>query len=485
MLIGRETEQQILIEILNSNKPEFLAIYGRRRIGKTFLVRELFKNKNCIFLNTTGSQNGALSEQISHFTDEVSKVFYHGVAIEKCKNWDKTFKLLTEAIDTIPKKKKIVLFFDEFPWMATPKSRLLQNLDYYWNQHWSRNNNVKLIICGSSASWIINKIINNKGGLHNRITKKIQLEPFSLKDTKRFLNAKGFKLTNKQLLHIYMVMGGVPYYLNNVSKGLSASQLIDHLAFQKNGLLFEEFENLFSSLFKEHEILVEIIRVIAEYRYGISQEELFKKIDKGLKGKRGIAKLKELENAGFILNFKPHFHEKRGIYYKLIDEYTLFYLQWIEPIKDTLLKKSLSEGYWDKVQNSVVWYSWTGLAFESICYKHLYQIGKALKLGPTAVPNAWRYVPVKKSIESGAQIDLLFDRDDDAITICEIKCTDLPFSIDKSYAAKLNQKLNIFKKITKTNKQLFIAMISANGLKKTIYSEDMVDGVVTLDELFS
>lgn len=484
MLIGRESEQQILADLLDSDKPEFLAVYGRRRIGKTFLIREFFKNKNCIFFNTTGAQAGILSEQISHFTDEISKVFYHGVTLEAGKTWDATFKLLTKTFETIPKDKKIVLFFDEFPWMATPKSRLLQNLDYYWNQHWSRNANIKLIICGSSASWIIDKIINNKGGLHNRITKKMQLEPFSLSSTKHFLKSRGIQLTHKQLLQIYMVMGGVPYYLSNIPKGLSASQIVEKLAFQKNGFLLDEFDNLFSSLFKNHEILVEIIRVIAEYRYGLSQEALFEKIDKGLKGKQGIAKLKALEDAGFILSFKPHFHAKRGIYYKLVDEYTLFYLKWIEPVKSTLLKTSLAEGYWDAVQGSSAWYSWAGLAFESVCYKHLHQIRQALRLGPTAIPNTWRYVPTKKSPDEGAQIDLLFDRHDDSITLCEIKCTDLPFSIDKAYAAKLNQKLHVFKNITKTTKQLFIAIISASGLKKTMYSEEMVSGVVTLDELF-
>jgi hypothetical protein len=281
-----------------------------------------------------------------------------------------------------------------------------------------------------------------------------------------------------------MVMGGVPYYLSHIKKGLSATQIIEQLAFQKKGLLFHEFDNLFSSLFKNHESHLAIIRVIAQCQYGVGQEALFKKIDKNMKGKSGLTKLKELEDAGFIMSFKPHFHKSRGVYYKIIDEYTLFYLQWIEPVKETLLKQNLRPGYWEKQHDSAAWYCWAGLVFESICYKHLGQIGNALQLSPTAIPDTWRYVPKNKSVEQGAQIDLLFDRDDDSITLCEIKCTHTPFSIDKAYAAKLNHKRDVFQRVTQTNKQIFLAMISANGLKKTLYSEEMIDGAVELNDLF-
>src|SRR5579872_1736135 len=201
-IMGRESEKQILTEFLASGRAEFLAIYGRRRIGKTFLVREFFKDKKAVFFNTTGSNDGILFEQIGHFTKEIGKIFYHGAVLKQGKNWDETFELLTKAIDTLPKNKKIVLFLDEFPWMATKKSSLLQNLDYYWNQHWSNDKRIKLIICGSSASWIIDKIINNKGGLHNRITRQLLLEPLKLQDTKQFLNGLGVKLNNRQILQI-------------------------------------------------------------------------------------------------------------------------------------------------------------------------------------------------------------------------------------------------------------------------------------------
>lgn len=484
-VVGRESECLILEDILNSGRPEFIAIYGRRRVGKTYLVREFFENKKAVFFNTTGTKDGTMSEQISHFTKEIGNVFYNGIPIKRAKNWDETFELLTKAIATVRKNNKVILFLDEFPWMATRKSRLLQTLDYYWNQHWSRDKRIKLIICGSSASWIINKVINNKGGLHNRITKSAMLiEPLHLLATKQLLSKQGVKLTNRQILQIYMVTGGVPYYLSNIQKGLSATQIIDQLAFSNKSLLINEFDNLFSSLFTDHETCEKMIRIISEYQYGIAQEELFKKIDGGIKGKLGLTKLKEMEEAGFITSFTPHFHKKRGIYYKIIDEYTLFYLKWIEPIKSSLLKKTLPPTYWEKQQNTSSWDSWSGLAFESICYKHVAQISEALQLCPTALPSTWRYKPSKGSINEGAQIDLLFDRNDDSITLCEIKYTDTPFVIDKKYAKILNNKINTFKKVTKTNKQIFLAMISASGIKNNMYSEEMIDGIVTLDDFF-
>ncbi len=483
-LIGRKKETDILNEMFSSNAPEFLAIYGRRRVGKTFLIRSFFENKKCLFLNVTGVKDGPLEEQIRHFTKEMGRVFYHGATLKEAKTWDSTFEILTEAFKTVRKNKKIVLFFDEFPWMATRNSRLLQTLEYYWNQHWSQDKRIKLVICGSSASWILEKIVNNKGGLHNRLTRNIYLEPFDLRETKLFLDSLGAKLNHEQILQIYMVMGGIPYYLSKIERGRSAAQNIDILAFQNKSFLADEFDNLFSALYEDSGIYIDMVRLIASRRYGILQDEILKHFGKTLQGSTGLKRLKDLQDSSFIMSFKSHFHKKRGIYYKVVDEYVLFYLDWIEPIRSTLLSKGHMKGYWEKQQNSSTWHSWAGYTFESVCYKHLSQISHALKMSPTAIPNTWRYFPRKGTEDQGAQIDLLFDRDDDAITICEMKYTENPYVIDKQEAAILKRKMAVFKAKTETNKQFFLALISANGLKKTIYSEDMVDGLVTLDDLF-
>lgn len=483
-IIGRDEEQAVLKELFNSKKAEFLAIYGRRRIGKTMLIRVFFEDKGTIFLNTTGALRGSMREQIDNFTQQIGEAFYQGAQLKSGKDWSETFKILNDSIKAAPSNKKIILFLDEFPWMATRNSKLLQNLDYYWNQHWSRDSRIKLIICGSSASWIIKNIINNKGGLHNRITRTIHLEPYNLRDTKRFLNHVGVKLNHQQIAQLYMVTGGVPYYLSYVERGLSATQNIGNLAFRRKSFLLGEFDNLFAALFEDADVCINIVRTIAKNRYGIDQEDLFNRIKHFSKGGRSIDKLKALEDASFIIKFTPHLHNRKGIYYKVIDEYTLFYFNWIEPLKETLLLRGMKKNYWESVQNAPEWYNWAGYSFEAICYKHILQISEALNMSPTAIPNTWKYAPINDSREQGAQIDLLFDRKDNAITLCEIKYTEKPFEINRQYAAQLNKKIDVFKKVTRTSKQIFLAIISANGLKNTMYAEEMVDGIVTLDDLF-
>lgn len=481
----REDEQLTLKKALESNRPEFLALYGRRRVGKTHLIRNFFEGKDdCIFFDVAGSKDAPMSEQITNFIVRIGEVFFGGLKLASENNWNDTFKLLTDVINKQNNNKTIILFFDEFPWMATKNSRLLQSLDYYWNQYWSKNNRIKLIICGSAASWVIDKIVNNKGGLHNRITRHIQLKPFNLAQTKQFLMSRDVDLNHRQLLQIYMVTGGIPYYLINVERGQSAAQVINQLAFKQKAPLLNEFDNLFSSLFEQHEICVEIIRLIAKHPYGLNKEDIYKKIGKNLKGKKGISILKSLEDTGFITSFKPHLHKRKGIYYRVIDEYTLFYLKWIEPVKDALIKESFEEGYWQIQQKLPAWQSWSGYAFEAICYKHIPQIKKALKLSPIDIPGTWRYAPRKLTQDTGAQIDLLFDRQDDVITLCEIKYSDKPYTIDKSYAENLQRKIAIFKAQANIDKQIFMVMIAANGIKSNHYSNELLNGVVTLDDLF-
>lgn len=481
-IVGRNNEIRILNKILSSRKPEFMAIYGRRRVGKTFLIKEFFRGKNTFFFSITGLKTGTMKEQIKHFTTTISEVFYNGVELAPKKNWDETFELLTKAIKDI--KGKIVLFFDELPWMATPKSKLLESIDYYWNQYWSTDYRIKLIVCGSSASWIINNIINNQGGLHNRLTYDIYLEPFNLCQTKQFLEHKGVKLNNKHIVELYMVLGGIPYYLDKVETGLSSTQIIEQLAFTRKSFLLREFENLFSALFHNSNAYIDIVMEIASYRYGIGQNTLLKKLGKSLAGKGGMEKLKALEDAGFIIGFKPLYHKEKGIYYRLVDNYSLFYIYWLKDIQKTLMKKNIPPGYWDKTKQKSSWKVWSGLTFESICYEHLSQIAFKLGLSPTAISSTWRYTPQKNSLENGAQIDLLFDRDDDAINICEIKYTDKPYAMTKDYFNNMKNKIETFQNVTRTKKQIFVAMITSSGISDNQYSKELISQVVNLDDLF-
>lgn len=311
----------------------------------------------------------------------------------------------------------------------------------------------------------------------------MRIEPFNLYDTKALLYRQGVKLNNQQIIQLYMAIGGIPHYLTHVEPGLSAAQNIDLLCFTKDGILFNEFDNLFASLFNKSESHEEIIRLISQTHYGMSRAELAEK-SKLSSGGWLNKRLKELEEAGFIASFTPYQHSSRGTYYKVIDEYSLFYLHWIEPYINSIRRRDIESGYWDAKKLLPTWKSWAGYAFESICYKHISAIRRALKINFGAEIATWRYSPRSKQDDRGAQIDLLFDRNDDVVTICEIKYTVDPFIIDKQCAQILLNKTSIFKQQTRTSKQIFIAMISANGIKQTMYSEELINAVVTLDDLF-
>lgn len=482
-IVGRRAEKQELEDAYNSNEAELIAVYGRRRVGKTFLIKNFFQTKKCFFFQTTGIYKGSLEEQLTRFIKEIGDAFYNNASIKVPASWMEAFDALTIAIKQIPKNKKIVLFFDEMPWMASRKSGLISALEYFWNRYWVNDKRIKLVVCGSAASWIIRKIIKNRGGLHNRVTRKIKLLPFNLYETTLFLKKLGYICDYHQTLKIYMIFGGVPFYLKQLKRNYSIDQNIDKLFFNPNGLLFDEFYEVFSSLFDDSEQYRELIILITSYREGISRRALEEKNKLTGKGGRLTKRLEDLENAGFISSYISFGHKKLGVFYRISDEYCYFYLRWIQAIKNQL-KRDRASKFWKKLINTPEYFNWMGYVFENICYKHIPQIKKALEIDESSLSSPWRYTPRKGSDEKGAQIDLLFDREDKAITICEIKYTDAPYILDKQSAELLERKINIFKKVTRTNKQIFLAFISANGMKKTTYSQAIVNNIITLNELF-
>jgi len=483
-IIGRRVEQRRLQKVFDSEEAEFIAIYGRRRIGKTYLIRNLFQNKSCVFFQTVGIHKAAMKVQLKKFRQEIETTFYQnrkGIRLQDPKSWIDALEMLNDAIEMFGIDKKVVLFFDEIPWLATHKSGLLEALDYYWNRFWANNKNIKLIICGSAASWIIDKVLNNRGGLHNRVTCSIRLDPFTIVEVQDYLSYRNIKLNHVQIIQLYMCLGGIPFYLKFIESGLSAIQNINQICFQKNSPLAKEFDNLFSALFDNSEMHESIIKCIASKRYGVSRKEIENKFH--YKGGRLTRRLAELEEAGFVQSFIP-WHKKRGTYFKIIDEYVLFYLTWVLPDAQSRIEKEIDLRYWEEISQSMAWKSWAGYAFEALCFKHLSPIKEKLKIPSGAMISNWEYIPTKKSQGRGAQIDLLFDRNDGVITICEIKYTAKSFIIDKKYADELKQKIAVYKEVTKTEKQIFIAMISANGLKKNKYSQTLISGEVSLEDFF-
>lgn len=482
MLIGRKKEISILNQIIHSKQAEFLAIYGRRRVGKTFLIRNTIEKKG-VYLECSGLKDGTLKEQLANFTQKFSNTFYGGAKLQPPSDWRSAFELLTLEIKKFPKTKKIIIFLDELPWLATKRSKLIQNLDYYWNTEWSKLPNLKIITCGSAAAWMLNNLINAKGGLYNRITKSILLEPFSLKETKEFLEHKKIKLSERQIVDLYMIMGGIPFYLNQLENSKSMVENINRLCFEKDGLLQKEFNRLFKSLFESPSKYVEIIKELAKCRYGLPIIELAQKVKTKIGG-RFQERLNELEACGFIKKFYPYTKKKRNAYYKVIDEYSLFYLKWIANVVEG---ERIPGGinYWNTLYNSASWYAWADYSFENLVYKHVNLIIKTLGLEKlSCLVSHWCYRTSSKD-KQGAEIDLLLDRNDGAVTLCEIKYSLHPFVIDKTYAKILINKLETFEKQLTQPKQLFLAMITSSGLKKNAWSQELVQSVVTIKNLFN
>ncbi len=477
MIVGRKRELEGLEKAYSSKRAQFITIYGRRRVGKTFLIEEFFGGKECTYMYVAGIDGDDYQRQLYQFSKALSKTFFKGGSTKVASNWIEAFEELTNQIEQLNSKEKIVIFLDELPWLNTSRSNLLREIAGFWNAYWSKDPRIVFVVCGSSASWILQKVIFDKGGLHNRTTLELNLKPFNLAETKEFLENKGAELSNKQVLTLYMAIGGIPYYLEQVRVGLSAQQNIQYLFFSANAPLRAEFHKLFDSLFSDADAYKEIIALLCQHRGGLSRSKLAKTALLSSSGGTLTERLNDLCMTDFVEDAVP-WGQQTGEFYRVIDEFCLFYIKWVAP-----MKKRFPRNYWIRKSKSPSYYAWSGYAFEAVCMKHYDEIVDALGIESAIDYSWWRYVTCDEA-ECGAQIDFIIDRDDDAITICEIKYTDKPFAIQKSYAAKLEYAIELFKKKNEITKQVFFSMVSANGLQPTKHSERLVTGVVTLDDLF-
>lgn len=468
-IIGREKEIQKLDSLLESKEADFLAIYGRRRIGKTFLIEQHFKKQLCFQL--VGQKDGTLREQLRNFDHALGK---RSRKKRHCPgSWQEAFQQLEAHLRTLSGKSKRVVFLDELPWLASPRSRFLQALDHFWNSFLAKDPRFILVVCGSAASWMIAKVINQKGGLHNRITSRIKLEPFTVAESERFLKARGVKLTQYDQLTLAAVMGGVPHYLKEVESGQSAVQAIDATCFQKAGLLRDEFNRLYHSLFDHSQRHIDLVRELARHPQGLTRMDLTKVYKTG---GRLSNTLSELEEAGFISIVNPFGKSERDAIYRLTDEYSLFYLKWIEGKAGT--------GSFAKKFNTPAWRAWSGYAFESIALKHIRHIISGLGIAKIETQHcSWVHRP-NKTFPKGAQVDLLIDRADRSINLIEIKFSEGPYTINKAYAEELRRKIQVFKDVTGTKKNVFLTFLTTHGLTENAYATELVDASITADCLF-
>lgn len=466
-LIGRKSEKELLIRALNSKKSELIAVYGRRRVGKTFLIKEVYKKE--IAFSFSGLNKAALKIQLENFNLRLSK---KQKKAKKAKSWLEAFDQLQTYLNRFKTKKKVV-FIDEFPWLDGKKSNFLIAFDNFWNNYALDKGNLVVVICGSAASYMIKNIIKSKGGLHNRMTEKIHLKPFNLYETELLLKANKVQLNRHDILQVYMAMGGIPHYLERILPGESVPVLIDRLFFSKDGFLRTEFDNIFYSLFEQADNHIAIIKTLSRVRKGIIRTELIKKSK--LKSGGTITKtLHELEESGFIESYLPY-NGKNDTLYRLSDEYSMFYLKFIQ-------NKQISSGtVWLNMYNQHSYKIWSGFSFETVCLKHISQIKKALGIsGIQTTTGSW----IEKNREKGAQIDLLIDRADNAINLCEIKFYNSKFTINKAYAESITNKLNVFRSTTKTTKNIFLTMISSAGVKENKNKLQYIQNEIIADNLF-
>jgi uncharacterized protein len=469
--IGREQEIQRLEDIYDDSRPAFVAVYGRRRIGKTLLIRHVFGERMTFYL--TGIGNVTTEQQLVNFQAAFERQAPLPLHTSTPKNWFSAFQQLITFLEKEKEGKKVV-FLDELPWLDTDKSDFMPSLEHFWNSWASARTDVILVVCGSAASWILNKLIHNRGGLHNRVTTRMRLEPFTLKEAEQLLLRKNAPLDRYQIIQYYMAVGGVPFYLDIFDKRLTPMQNIEATCFARDGFLRTEFGDLFQSLFAKAERHISVVEAIATKAKGLTREDILE-ITKLPNNGTTTQLLEELEESGFIRKYQPFQKTKRQSLFQLVDFYTLFYMKFI---KNAQL---LDKDNWLALTDSPIYKSWSGYAFEQVCLMHVPQIKQALGIsGIFSQSSSWR----SKEIKNGAQIDLLVDRRDHVINLFEIKFSNEPYTITKSYAEQLRQKIGVFKSETNTRKAVWLAMLTTFGLKKNEHSGSLVQHELTMDSLF-
>ena len=474
MLVGRENEQKRLKDLLETDKSEFVAVYGRRRIGKTFLIRESFDYK--FAFEHTGLRNGGFKKQLKAFHDKLVKCGYRDCP--NLRDWSEAFTRLGELLEKKPAGKKVV-FIDECPWLDTPRSGFLDELDHFWNDWCTMRKDIVLVICGSAASWIIDKVIDNYGGLHNRLTRQVYLRPFTLHECEDLVRAKGIVFNRRQILECYMIMGGVPYYWDLLDKSLGLAQNIDALFFRQKGELGEEYDHLYASLFRNPDPYFKVISALGKRRYGLTRDEIVA-VTKIPSSGNLTKVLKALVQCDFIRAYSLPGKAVRDCIYQIVDNFTIFYQRFLRD------KANSMENFWSTAENTQSVRIWCGLAFERVALQHEDQIKRKLGIfGVVTRTYGWRHVVGEGEGGEGAQVDLVLDRNDRVVNICEVKYRrgDEQYAISDDEDRNLMNKREAYIRDTGTTSAVHLTMVTVNGVKHNAAWND-IQSEVTLDDLF-
>ncbi len=475
-IIGRKREYKRIVQCLKSDEAQLIVVYGRRRVGKTFLIDSFFQKRYCFAC--TGAYKQSKEVQLTNFTNELN--LQAGTDYSVPGNWSEAFMNLRKYLSSLDPEEKKIIFLDEMPWMDTRGSDFLPSFEWFWNSFASKQKNIVMIICGSAASWMKKNISDNKGGLYNRQTCRIYLEPFNLFETEQYLKAAGINWGRYEIAECYMIMGGIPYYLSLLSPDRSFGDNIDNLFFRKRAELWDEFTHLYNTLFTSGEQYIKVAAVLGGKRGGLTRSEI-KKIS-GITSDANLQKILEgLTLSGFVTVRSYYGHKKRNCLYQLTDYYSLFYFRFI---KDNYGK---DEHFWSRSFDNPKRRSWEGLTFELICMDHINQIKQGLGIsGVLTEESGWYSISDRNDGEKGqgTQIDMLIDRRDMSINICEIKFSVNEFEIDKNYDKAVRNRIESFRKATECRKTLIFTMITTFGVKQNKYS-GIVNSQITLEDLFT
>ena len=476
-MIGRKREVKELNRLYDGSKAELVAIYGRRRVGKTYLVDETFANR--ITFRHAGlspadeEPRGLLRAQLDHF---YNSLILHGM--ERCKKpetWLDAFLLLELFLQKRDDGTRQVVFLDELPWLDTPKSGFMRAFEGFWNTWGCHRKNLMVIVCGSANSWVLDRLVNDHGGLYNRVTHEMKLSPFSLRECEEYYESNGVKLSRYEIAQSYMVFGGIPYYMGYVDGEMSLAQSIDAVFFSKTARLRDEFDKLFASVFTNPEAAKEIVRLLNTRNAGFTRKELVQRL--GVSDGGGLSRnLNALIAGDFVAKYVPFGLGKREEHYKLVDPFCQFYLHFVEQRTIT------DENFWQHGATSQSVVSWRGYAFENVCFNHVAQIKAALGVsGVITTVSAWSK---RGDDEEGVQIDLLLMRNDNVVNMCEIKYWGGDFSVDKSYYKILLHRQELLAREVSPKMSVRSTLITTFGLARNEYSGAFTN-VITLEDLFA
>jgi len=475
-IIGRKKEQEELLRIFNKKQAQLVAVYGRRRVGKTFLVRELLK-EHFVFYHTGISPlelegRNLLDAQLTAFA---STLTYSGASISgKPSSWTEAFQWLRDFLMEQDPGKRMVVFIDEMPWMDTPRSGFISAFEHFWNGWGAGQDNLMLIICGSATSWIEDNLINGYGGLYDRTSAEIRLSPFTLEETEQMLHSQDVMLSRYDIIQAYMAVGGIPYYLSYFQPGKSLAKNIDTLFFERKAKLQNEFERLFNSIFSSPERFKTIVRLLAKRHAGYSRDEIAKLT--GIPSGKELSKaLKTLEASDFIIRYKPFENDGKHLLYRLTDHFCLFYLRFVDGA-------SHPADYWQRNENAPSINSWRGIAFEEVCLSHLPQLKHALGISGVGV-EASPWTLRGTETQEGMQIDLVLKRNDRVVNLCEMKFSVSEYEVDKSYEMKLRNRLQFIQNMINRRDSVQMTLVTTFGLKQGIHS-GIFQQTVTIDDLF-